>query len=205
VQGTAQRRRRRRQQHLAGSAASAAALTINNQLKVLTAAATETATMTATTMTMMETKATAATCFWLLATPPPPPPTPRYRQAAAAAAKLAATAKLAAAYALPPRFRCRRRLWQDSRRRQRGLWTAQSTTNHCLSVGFGGIDGGCEHYLPFHQPQSDDFMPDANDQQIWLIASPVAQPPPIRLVPLHPNTMGDAANVRFCQNHWWGG
>ena len=141
----------------------------------------------------------------LLATPPPPPPTPRYRQAAAAAAKLAATAKLAAAYALPPRFRCRRRLWQDSRRRQRGLWTAQSTTNHCLSVGFGGIDGGCEHYLPFHQPQSDDFMPDANDQQIWLIASPVAQPPPIRLVPLHPNTMGDAANVRFCQNHWWGG
>jgi hypothetical protein len=48
-------------------------------------------------------------------------------------------------------------------------------------------------------------MPDANHQQIWLIASPVAQPPPIRLVPLHPNTMGDAANVWFCQNHWWGG
>jgi hypothetical protein len=167
----------------------------------------------------------------LLATPPPPP-TPRYRQAAAAAAKLAAAAnrqrgvsggtnnqqstksidcsgdgaaKLAAAYALPPRFRCRRRLRQDGRRRQRGLRTAQSTTNHCLSVGFVGIDGGCEHYLPFHQPQSDDFMPDANDQQIWLIASPVAQPPPIRLVPLHPNTMGDAANVQFCQNHWWGG
>jgi hypothetical protein len=47
-------------------------------------------------------------------------------------------------------------------------------------------------------------MPDANHQQIWLIASHVAQPPPIRLVPLHPSTMGNAANVRFCQNHWWG-
>jgi len=76
--------------------------------------------------------------------------------------------------------------------------------HHCLSVGFVGIDGGCEQYLPFHQPHSDDFMPDANHQQIWLIASHVAQPPPISLVPLHPNTMGDAANVRFCQNHWWG-
>jgi hypothetical protein len=32
----------------------------------------------------------------------------------------------------------------------------------------------------------------------------VAQPPPIRLVPLHPNTMGDAANIRFCQSHRWG-
>ena len=76
--------------------------------------------------------------------------------------------------------------------------------HHCLSVGFVGIDGGCEHYLPFHQPHSDDLMPDANHQQIWLIALHVAQPPPIRLVPLHPNTMGDAANIRFCQNHWWG-
>ena len=44
----------------------------------------------------------------------------------------------------------------------------------------------------------------ANHQQIWLIALPVAQPPPIRLVPLHPNTMGDAANIRFCQSHRWG-
>jgi hypothetical protein len=41
--------------------ASAAALTINNQLKVATAAATETAMMTAMTMTM-ETKMTAASC-----------------------------------------------------------------------------------------------------------------------------------------------
>ena len=47
-------------------------------------------------------------------------------------------------------------------------------------------------------------MPDANHQQMWLIALPVAQPPPIRLAPLHPNTMGDTANVRFCQNPWWG-
>ena len=31
-------------------------------------------------------------------------------------------------------------------------------------------------------------MPDANHQQVWLIATPVAQPHPIRLVPLHPNT-----------------
>jgi hypothetical protein len=37
-------------------------------------------------------------------------------------------------------------------------------------------------------------MLDANHQQIWMIASPVAQPPPIRLTPLHLNTMGDAAN-----------
>jgi hypothetical protein len=43
-------------------------------------------------------------------------------------------------------------------------------------------------------------MFDANHQQIWLIASPVVQPPPIRLTPLHLNTMGDAANIRFCQN-----
>ena len=76
--------------------------------------------------------------------------------------------------------------------------------HHCLSVGFFGIDGGCEHYLPFYQPHPDDFIPYANHQQIRLIASSVAQPPPIRLVQLHPNTMGDAANVRFCQNHWWG-
>jgi hypothetical protein len=49
-------------------------------------------------------------------------------------------------------------------------------------------------------------MPDANNQQIRLISLPVAvaQLPPIRLVPLHPNTMGNAANVRFCQNHRWG-
>jgi hypothetical protein len=48
------------------------------------------------------------------------------------------------------------------------------------------------------------FYACAKHQQIWLIASPVAQPPPIRLTPLHLNTMGDIANVRFCQNHWWG-
>jgi len=47
-------------------------------------------------------------------------------------------------------------------------------------------------------------MLDANHQQIWLIALHVSQPPPIRLTPLHLNTMGDAANVQFCQNHWWG-
>ena len=58
--------------------------------------------------------------------------------------------------------------------------------------------------IPPHQHHSDDFMLDANHQQIWMIASPVAQPPPIRLTPLHLNTMGDIANVRFCQNHWWG-
>ena len=131
----------------------------------------------------------------LLLPTPPPLPTPLYCHAAAAtapAAKLAAAAKL--------------HLWQDGRRRQRGQRTAQSTTNHCLSVGFVGIDGGCEHYLPFHQPHFDNFMPDANHQQMWLIALPVAQPPPIRLVLPHPNTMamGNAANVWFCQNHRWG-
>jgi len=46
--------------------------------------------------------------------------------------------------------------------------------HHCLSVGFVGIDGGCEHYLPFHQPHFGDFMPDANHQQIWLIASQIS-------------------------------
>jgi hypothetical protein len=61
-----------------------------------------------------------------------------------------------------------------------------------LSVGFVGIDGGCEHYLTFHQPHFDDFMPDANHQQIWLIASSVVLPPPIHFVPLHPNTVGEA-------------
>ena len=27
------------------------------------------------------------------------------------------------------------------------------------SFGFVGIDGGGEHYLPFHHPHSDDFFP----------------------------------------------
>ncbi len=173
--------------------ASEAALTINNQLKVATAAATETATMTATTMTM-ETKATASTCCCLrrrrrqrraIAKLPPPPPSwqlpTRCRRASAAPAAFGRTAggdKKSSG-------RCNQQPPLPQRR-------------------FVGIDGGCEHYLPFHQPHSDDLMPDANHQQIWLIALHVAQPPPICLVPLHPNTMGDAANVRLCQNHWWG-
>jgi hypothetical protein len=41
-------------------------------------------------------------------------------------------------------------------------------------------------------------MLDANHQQIRLIASPVAQPPPIRLTTLHLNTMGNVA-----WNQWW--
>jgi hypothetical protein len=157
--------------------------------------------MTATMMTM-ETKATAATCCCLRRRRR----RRRQRPKLAAAATLASAPKLAAAYALPPRFRCRCRLWQDGRQRQRGQRTAQSlTTIASASVLVEStVDGGCEHYLPFHQPHSDDFMPDANHQQIWLIALPVAQPPPIRLVPLHPNTMGGVANVRFCQNHRWG-
>jgi hypothetical protein len=157
----------------------AAALTINNQLKVATAAM-ETATMTATTMTM-ETKVTAATCCCLR----------RRRQAGR-------RLRAAAALPLPP---------SPSAGRQATTKRAADgaiTNHHCLSIGFVGIDGGFEHYLPFHQPHSDNFMPDTNHQQIWLIALPVAQPPPIRLVPLHPNTMGNATNVRFCQNHWWG-
>jgi hypothetical protein len=72
------------------------------------------------------------------------------------------------------------------------------------SLGFVGIIGGGEHYLPFHQPHSDNFMPDTNHQQIWLIELPVVLPPPIRFVPLHPNTMGDAPHVQFCRNQWWG-
>jgi len=126
----------------------------------------------------------------LLLPTPPPPPTPRYRQAAAAAAKLAA-AYAAAALPLPQAM---------TKRAADGA----INNHHCLSISFVGIDGGCEHYLPFHQPHSDDFMPDANHQQIWLIALHVAQPPPILLVPLHPNTMGNAANAWFCQNLWWG-
>jgi hypothetical protein len=70
------------------------------------------------------------------------------------------------------------------------------------SLGFVGINGGGKHYLPFHQPHSDNFMPDANHQQIWLISLPVLLLTPIRLAPLHPNTMGDAANVWFRWNQW---
>ncbi len=93
------------------------------------------------------------------------------------------------------------------------LWRCHPPTASCrfiptpwatpLSIGFVGIDGGGKNYLPFHRPHSDNFMPDANHQQIWLIALPVVLPPPICLAPLHPNTMGDAANVRFCRNQQW--
>jgi hypothetical protein len=65
------------------------------------------------------------------------------------------------------------------------------------SLIFVGINGGGKHYLPFHQPHSNDFMPDANHQQIWLISLPVALPSPIRLMQLHPYTMGNATNVQF--------
>ncbi len=41
-------------------------------------------------------------------------------------------------------------------------------------------------------------------QRLWLIALPVALPPPIRMAPLHPNTMGDALMHRFCRNQRWG-
>jgi hypothetical protein len=127
----------------------------------------------------------------LLLPTPPLPPTPRYRQAGR-------RLRAAAAFPLP--------LSPSTGRQATTKRAADSaiTNHHCLSVSFVGIDGGCEHYLPFHQPHSDNFMPDANHQQIWLIALPVAQPPPICLVPRHPNTMGDTANVRFCQNHRWG-
>ena len=94
------------------------------------------------------------------------------------------------------------------------LWRCHPQTASCRviptlwattpNVGFVGIDGGGEHYLPFHQPHSDEFIPDAIHQQILLIASPVALPPPIRLAPLHPTTMGDALHVLFCWNQWWG-
>jgi hypothetical protein len=73
------------------------------------------------------------------------------------------------------------------------------------SFSFVGIDGEGEHYLPFHQPNSDEFMPNANHQQIWLIALPVALPFPIcMLAPLHPNTIGNAPTLRFCWNQRWG-
>jgi hypothetical protein len=40
-------------------------------------------------------------------------------------------------------------------------------------------------------------MPDANHQQIWLIALPVVLPPIICFMLLHPNTMGDAPTFGF--------
>ncbi len=41
-------------------------------------------------------------------------------------------------------------------------------------------------------------------QRLWLISSPVALPPPICFVPLHPHTMGDAPRPRLCWNRQWG-
>jgi hypothetical protein len=70
------------------------------------------------------------------------------------------------------------------------------------SLSFVGIDGGDKHYLLFHQPHSNAFMPDANHQQIWLISLPVVLPFPICLAPLHPSTMGNAANVWFWNQRW---
>jgi hypothetical protein len=72
------------------------------------------------------------------------------------------------------------------------------------SLGFVEINGGGKYYLPIHQPHSDNFMPDTNHQQIWLILSPVVLPSPIRLASLHPKTMGNTNNVRFHRNQWWG-
>ena len=37
-------------------------------------------------------------------------------------------------------------------------------------------------------------------QRLWPKSSPVALPPPIRSLPLHPQTMGDAPYVWFCWN-----
>ncbi len=41
-------------------------------------------------------------------------------------------------------------------------------------------------------------------QRLWGIALPVALPPPIRMAPLYPNTMGDALTLWFCRNQRWG-
>ena len=41
--------------------------------------------------------------------------------------------------------------------------------------------------------------------RLWLIAWPVALQPPIRLVPLHPNTMGNVVCAWFGRNPWGGG
>jgi hypothetical protein len=37
-------------------------------------------------------------------------------------------------------------------------------------------------------------------QRLWVIASPVALPPPNRFVQLHPHTVGDSPQRRFCRN-----
>ena len=41
-------------------------------------------------------------------------------------------------------------------------------------------------------------------QRLWVIASSVALPPPNCFVPLHPHTVGNAPQCRFCWNRWWG-
>ncbi len=41
-------------------------------------------------------------------------------------------------------------------------------------------------------------------QRLWLMSLPVALPPPIRFMPLHPHTMGGAPQPRFCWNQRWG-
>ena len=94
--------------------------------------------------------------------------------------------------------------------RNHSLWRCHPQCDRCRLIptpwvthptfGFVGIDGGGENYLPFHQPHSDKFMPYANHQQIWLISSPVALPPPNRFVPRDPHTMCDAPHVRFRRN-----
>jgi hypothetical protein len=48
------------------------------------------------------------------------------------------------------------------------------------------------------------FFTHNNQLRLWLIASPVAMPPPIRVMKLHPKTMGDAPMHRFGWNQWWG-
>ncbi len=97
-------------------------------------------------------------------------------------------------------------------------WRPQSASCHVIptpwvtppSIAFVATGGGGKNYLPFHQPHSCKFMPHANHQQIWLIALPVALTPPIRLLPCHPNTIGNAPYVRFFRNRGggvsnWGG
>jgi hypothetical protein len=76
--------------------------------------------------------------------------------------------------------------------------------DHYLSCCWFGEEPPCQpltrpHLLLYHLHISKRTA-HHDGQRLWLISLPVALPPPIRFVPLHPHTVGDTPQPWFCRN-----